>query len=107
MSARPDGRHELPGSKDDQPGRDASLHRVAAVASVVRCQGRHGLDLALSYRQATHWWEPEQVANDLKLMLLAGDPPGRASLVPAKSPAELRGWFQQYGAEYLSRLAGN
>lgn len=77
------------------------------MASVVRCQGRHGLDLALSYRQATHWWEPEQVANDLKLMLLAGDPPGRASLVPAKSPAELRGWFQQYGAEYLSRLAGN
>jgi hypothetical protein len=78
--------------------------QLAAVESVVRCRGRYGLDLALGYRQATHWWEPERVANDLKRMLLAADPPGEASLKTAKTLPELRGWYQQYGAEYLRRV---
>lgn len=93
---------------DDFRTRDHNqVLQLAAVESVVRCRGRHGLDLAISYRQATHWWEPEQVANDLKRMLLAGDPPGGASLKTAKSLAELRGWYQQYGAQYVNRLSSN
>src|SRR5262245_1039160 len=43
------------------PERDQAL-QLAAVEAVVRCQGRHALEHALAYRQASHWREPEQVA---------------------------------------------
>jgi hypothetical protein len=81
--------------------------QLAAVESVVRCRGKHGLDLALGYRQATHWWEPERVASALKAMLLAGDPPGASILKTATTLPELRGWYQQYGTQYGQRLRGN
>ena len=81
--------------------------QLAAVESVVRCRGKHGLDLALGYRQATHWWEPERVAAALKPMLLAADPPGASILKTATTLPELRGWYQQYGMEYVKRLRGN
>jgi hypothetical protein len=78
--------------------------QLAAVESVVRCRGSHALDLALSYRQATHWWEEEHVVAALKTMLLAGDPPGAGTLKVATTLAELRGWYQQYGAAYVRQL---
>jgi hypothetical protein len=77
--------------------------QLAAVESVVRCRGRHGLDLALGYSQATDWWEPERVAAALKAMLLAGNPPGASILKTATTLPELRGWYQHYGMEYVER----
>jgi hypothetical protein len=101
-----EGRCDLVVAEDFRTRDHNQALQLAAVESVVRCRGRLGLDLALSYRQATAWWEPEWVTENLKRMLLAGDPPGGASLKTAKTLAELRGWYQQYGAKYLSRLSG-
>ncbi len=82
--------------------------QLAAVESVVRCRGKYALDLALGYREATHWWEEDHVAGVLKTMLLAGDPPpGASALKTAKTLPELRGWYQQYGAKYVERTRGN
>lgn len=102
-----EGRCDLVVAEDFRTRDHNQALQLAAVESVVRCRGRQGLDLALSYRQATAWWEPERVTENLKRMLLAGDPPGGASLKTAKTLAELRGWYQQYGAKYLSRLSGH
>jgi hypothetical protein len=81
--------------------------QLAAVESVVRCRGKHALDRALGYRQATHWWEEDHVAEVLKTMLLVGSPPGASVLKTAKTLPELRGWYQEYGTEYLERIRGN
>ena len=81
--------------------------QLAAVESVVRCRGKHALDLALGYREATHWWEEGHVAGVLKTMLLASDPPGASVLRTAKTLAELRGWYQEYGAKYVELTRGN
>jgi hypothetical protein len=81
--------------------------QLAAVESVVRCRGKNGLDLALGYRQATHWWEPRQVAAALRTMLLAGDPPGVSTLKAATTLPKLRGWYLEYGTEYSKRLSAN
>jgi hypothetical protein len=47
------------------------------------------------------------VAAALKAMLLAGDPPGASILKAATTLPELRGWYQQYGMEYVERSRGN
>lgn len=78
--------------------------QLAAVEAVVRCRGRHALDLALSYRQASHWWEEDRVAATLKAMLVAADAPGSGLLEGAKTLPQLRGWYQQYGPKYLERF---
>jgi hypothetical protein len=78
--------------------------QIAAVEAVVRCRGKHALDLALGYRQATHWWEENHVARILRNMLLAADPPGASTLNKVKTLPELRSWYQQYGAAYAWRF---
>ena len=80
--------------------------QLAAVEAIVRCRGKHALDLALSYRQASHWWEEERVAAMLRSMLLAADPPGADTLKAATTLPQLRGWYQQYGSKYLERFGG-
>jgi hypothetical protein len=78
--------------------------QLAAVEAVVRCRGKTGLDLALGYRQATHWWEEDHVAAVLKAMLLAGDPPGASSLKSAKTLPELRRWYGEFGGAYHDQV---
>jgi len=77
--------------------------QLAAVEAVVRSKGRFGLKIAIDYQQATHWWEEESVAERLSRMLVAENAPGSRQLVGCKSLAELRRWFDRYGAEYLAR----
>jgi hypothetical protein len=81
--------------------------QLAAVEAVVRCRGSHALDLALSYRQASHWWEEERVAATLKAMLVAAGAPGAGVLEQATTLPQLRGWYQQYGPKYLERFGDN
>jgi hypothetical protein len=99
-----DDRCDLVVAEDFRTRDHNQVLQLAAVESVVRCRGRHGLGFALGYDQASHWWEPEQVAGELTAMLLAGDPPGRAVLKAVKTLPELRGWYQQHGAEFLRRF---
>lgn len=93
---------------DDFAREDANQPlQLAAVESVVRCRGRHALDLAVGYEQATHWWEPEYVVGALKTMLLGADAPGADVLKKATTLPELRGWYRQYGAAYVEHRRAN
>jgi hypothetical protein len=76
--------------------------QLAAVEAVIRFKGRHGLQHALDYRQATHWWEEEVVAERLSQMLREEKAPGSEKLQNCKNLEELQKWFNAHGAEYLS-----
>jgi hypothetical protein len=78
--------------------------QLAAVEATIRCRGRHGLQLALGYRQATHWWEEEYVARRLSQMLVAENAPDSERLIDCESLKTLQQWFADHGTEYLKRL---
>jgi hypothetical protein len=78
--------------------------QLAAVQAVIRSKGRHGLELALGYKQATHWWEEEFVARELSRMLQTEDAPGKQKLADCKDLVTLQKWFASHGVEYLRRL---
>ena len=78
--------------------------QLAAVEAVVRCQGRLGLEFALKYKQATHWWEEEHVAGILRKMLLAAKAPGKEMLPEESTLKDLARWYEKFGKEYLQML---
>jgi Leucine-rich repeat (LRR) protein len=78
--------------------------QLAAVQAVVRSKGQFGLELALGYQQATHWWEEEVVAERIGQMLVAENVPGKEQLVDCKNLGQLRDWFDKHGRDYLMRF---
>ncbi len=78
--------------------------QLAAVDAVIRCRGAAGLEFALNYQQATHWWEEERVAERLSAMLLNARAPGADLLQRAKSLKDLKAWYAQHGAAYFDSL---
>lgn len=81
--------------------------QLAATEAVIRSKGKFGLDLAMGYQQATHWWEEEHVAKQLSQMLLAENAPGQRELKQSDSIEKLREWFNKYGQQYLARFREN
>lgn len=95
----------LSGEDFDTPDHNQA-RQLAAVEAVARCSGRSHLADALRYEQATHWWEPEFVAHELRDALLAAGAPGSNELRAASSLEDLRAWYARHGEEYLaSRVA--
>ena len=86
-----------------QSPEDNQALQLAAVEAVVRSRGQYGLAYALQYETATHWWEPEYVAEQLSRMLREGRAPGSESLTDTTDLKMLKKWYDEYGAEYLSR----
>lgn len=74
--------------------------QLAAVDAVIRSRGI-GLQLAINYRQATHWWEEERVAKKICLMLQTQKAPGSEKLTDCKDLKTLQEWFAEHGSEYL------
>ncbi|MFN8091957.1 MAG: hypothetical protein U0599_07010 [Vicinamibacteria bacterium] len=103
-SAMLDGRCGLIQADDlrtDPP--DQSL-QLAAVEAIVRCRGRHGLDLVMRYSSATHGWEPDIVSRRVRAMLLAEKAPGSSVLLSVSTLPQLRGWYEMYGRAYERRF---
>jgi hypothetical protein len=78
--------------------------QLAAVEVVVRSKGRHGLKLALDYRQAQAWWEEEHVAERLSQMLRDQEAPGSDMLADCKTLETLKEWYEQNGDAYFKRF---
>ena len=78
--------------------------QLAAVQVVIDSKGKYGLQLALGYQQATHWWEGEHVAGRLSQMLQKEKAPGSEELSDCKDLKTLQRWYQDHGAEYLKRF---
>jgi len=78
--------------------------QLAALEAVVRCRGRHGMDLALAERKSPHWQEGNAIVAELKRMLLAARAPGLDNLRSVKTLPQLRGWYDVYGQQYLRRF---
>jgi hypothetical protein len=78
--------------------------QLAAVEAVVRAKGKFGLQQAISYRQATHWWEEQHVANRLSQMLITEKATGSEDLKNCKELKTLQTWFKAHGTEYLKRF---
>jgi hypothetical protein len=99
-----EARCELLEAEDFRTSANDQQLQLAAVEAVVRCGGRHALDLALAYETASHGWEPDHVAGRLREMLLAADPPGKGVLSSVQTLEQLRGWYATYGARYVDRF---
>lgn len=79
--------------------------QLAAVEAVIRAKGQVGLNWAVEYKQATHWWESEYVAKRLKQMLTDNNAPGASLLSEEPSLEELKGWHQRYSESYLEQIS--
>ena len=86
-----------------QPDRNLDL-QLAAVEAVVRCRGAYGLSWTLDYKMAIYGNEPDIVASKIAEMLREQKAPGFETIGEAADLADLKGWYAQYGADYLRSI---